>query len=197
MRHLIKIGIAAAAAIFAASTSASAAVVTTFCEDSGSPWAGGTHPGRCAPGDVSTGVFDITTFDAGSFGAVGEKLVFKGYGDNGDSDIWQFTATRAFNFSLDQFSWAGVGTNTGFLDAFLTDPNGVVTHLTSAVMGITTGLFLPGTYQVMVLGSLSNATDIYNYDLSVQAVPVPGAALLFLSALAGGAFAGRRRRTNA
>lgn len=193
MKHLIKIGLAAAAAMFAANAPASAALTTTsFCETVGSPLAGGTHPGRCAAGDISTGAFDITTYDAGSFG-LGERLVFKGYGDNGDLDVWQFTATTAFRFSLDSFVSSGVGTTGGFLNAFLTDPNGVVTHLTSAVMGMAFGIFAPGTYQVSVLGSV-NPTDLYNYDLSVQAIPVPGAALLFGTALLGGAFASRRRR---
>lgn len=193
MKHLLKVGLAAAIALFAANAPASAALVTTsFCETSGAPYAGGTHPGRCVAGDVSTGAFDINLYNAGSLDA-GEKFTFKGYGDNLDSDIWMFTATKAFTFTLDLFAYSGVGTNTGNLDAFLTAPDGSVTHLTSAVIGMVFGQYLPGLYTITVLGNVL-PTDIYNYDLSVQAVPVPGAALLFGSALLGGAFASRRRR---
>lgn len=193
MKHLLKIGLAAAAAMFMTNAPASAALTTTtFCEDVGSPLAGGAHPGRCSAGDISTGTFDITNYDAGSFG-LGEKLIFKGYGDNGDLDQWTFTANTAFRFTLESFVSSGVGTSGGILDAFLTDPNGVVTHLTSAIIGQSFGIFAAGTYIVSVLGSVA-PTDLYNYDLSVQAIPVPGAAVLFVSALFGGAFASRRRR---
>ncbi len=193
MKLFLKIGLAAAAAMFFASAPASAALVTTsFCETVGSPLAGGTHPGRCGAGDISTGAFDITTYNAGTLDA-GEKFTFKGYGDNLDSDVWLFAATKAFTFTLDSFVYSGVGTNGGFLNAFLTAPDGSITNLTSQVIGMVFGQYLPGLYTLTVLGNVL-PTDLYNYDLSIQAVPLPGAALLFVSALLGGAFASRRRK---
>lgn len=197
MKHLLKVGLAAAIALFAANAPASAALVTTsFCEAAGNPRvANGAHPGRCVAGDISTGTSDISLYNAGTLDA-GEKFTFKGYGDNLDSDIWLFTATKAFTFTLDSFGFSGVGSTGGFLNAFLTAPDGTVTNLTSQVVGVVFGQYLPGLYTITVLGNVL-PTDTYNYDLSIQAVPVPGAALLFGSALLGGAFASRRRRKTA
>lgn len=192
MKSIVKLAVAASAAIAITAASASAAIVGAYCEDKGSPLAGGAHPGRCALGDTSVGTFDITTFNAGTFGN-NEGLVFKGFGDNGDNDSWQFTATKAFNAFLDNFFYSGVGTNGGFLRATLTGPGGAVTNLNMATAGVFLGTFAPGTYTISILGSVL-PTDIYNYDLRVEAVPVPAAAILFGSALAGVAGLRRRRK---
>ncbi len=199
MLKSLKFGLAAAATAvsFAVlSAPASAAVLASYCEDKGSPLAGGAHPGRCAIGDTSVGTYDInTTFNAGAFGP-NQDLIFKGFGDNGDIDEWIFTATTPFKAYLDAFFYSGVGSNGGFLRAVLTGPNGATTNLSGATGNFFLGAFAAGTYSLKIVGSV-NPTDIYNYDLSVQAVPVPAAALLFGSALVGAGALKRRRKQKA
>ena len=95
MRKFILAAAAAATMTMSFGTSASAVSYTSYCEDTGASWAGGAHPGRCGAGDVSVGGYDVTNFNAGSFGSQ-QGLIFKGYGDNGDLDSWTFTAAKAF-----------------------------------------------------------------------------------------------------
>ena len=195
MKTLVKLGFAAAAVLFASAAPASAATLTSYCEDAGSPLAGGGYPGRCSMGDVSTGTFDIGTYDAGMFGN-NQGLIFKGFGDNGDADVWQFTATTAFRTYLDNFTATHFGVGGSFVHAFLTDPNGAVYDLLGATSNVFYGVFAAGTYSLQIVGAIS-PTALYQYDLRVQSVPVPAAAILFGSGLLGAAAAARRRRKTA
>lgn len=194
MKKLLAAAVLAVAGLTA--PSASAISYTTFCEDAGASWAGGAHPGRCGGGGTSVGTFDVGTFNAGSFGA-GQGLIFKGYGDDHDLDTWQFTATTAFSAYVNLFAFSGVGKNTGVIQAVLTDMFGNQTLLNSAQGQSLIGLAAGGTYTISILGgnyaNNGGGTNIYNYDLSVQAVPVPATALLLGTALAGFGFMRRRR----
>lgn len=187
-RNLALAAIAAVALLSAGS--ASAVTFTTFCESAGAPnIAGGAHPGRCSTGDIDAGN-NITSYNAGSFGP-GEGLIFKGYGDDRDLDTWVFTATTTFFGALDLFRYGNLGPNTGVLAARLTDYLGNVINLTSATAPLFLGFQAGGTYSLEVFGL---RTNIYEYDLRVQAVPVPAAFGLLAAALAGlGVLAARRR----
>lgn len=194
MKAYAKFGMAAVTAMLAASAApASAATYSTYCESAGNPTVFyGGHPGRCANGGTDVGNDVNPTYNAGSFG-FGQGLIFLGYGDNNDSDGWTFTATSAWKGFLDLFAWAGVGTNGGTISATLSDGTNTW-NLSSLVAGSAFGTYAAGTYTLTVLGAVL-PTDIYNYDLRVESVPVPAAAILFGTALAGAAAARRRRKT--
>lgn len=178
--------------------SASAITYTSFCETSGSSWASGAHPGRCSLGDTSTGTADITSFNAGSFGP-NQGMIFKGYGDDHDLDIWQFTATTSFGAYVDLFAYSGVGKNTGVVQAVLTDMLGNQSLLTSVAGPTLLNFATGGTYTIAILGgnyaANGTGTNLYDYDIRVAAVPVPAAALFLGTALVGLGFAGRRRKS--
>lgn len=193
MTRVLKLAAAAAAAAFTANAAPAYAAFayTTFCESAGNPAiAFGAHPGRCDLGDVDVGN-DVINFNAGSFG-LNQGLIFQGYGDNGDDDSWTFTATTMWRGFMDLFAFSGIGPNTGLLVATLTD--GVNSwDLGSLIAGQSFGTFAAGTYTLTVLAG--KATNVYNYDLRVQEIPLPAGALLFGTALAGAAGLRRRRKT--
>lgn len=195
MRKFILAAAAAATMTMSFGTSASAVSYTSYCEDTGASWAGGAHPGRCGAGDVSVGGYDVTNFNAGSFGSQ-QGLIFKGYGDNGDLDSWTFTAAKAFGAHLDLFQYSGVGRNTNNISAFLTDALGNVISLTSKVAPAYLGQIAAGTYTLSILGN-PKSTNMYDYNLRVQAVPLPAGALLLGTALVGMGALRRRKASKA
>lgn len=194
MKKLLASAAAVAALSFAGA--ANATVYTVFCES------GGTNTGyttqnvvsRCDAGETDVGA-DIGSYNAGSI-STAQGLIFQGSGDNYDVDTWSFTTTHGANVFLDLFSFNGAGKNTGVLQATVSGLNGIIAVLTAGVAtpALLTSL-AAGTYSVTVTGAGALPTNIYNYDLRVQEVPLPAGALLFGTGLA--AFAARRKKRTA
>lgn len=183
-----------------------AALVATLAPISAS--AATTTFSEVVRGDVTTDVTfgelsnsfagpNLNLFSGGSFGA-GDSVSVFGQVANRGNDAFRFTFDTDFNVSLDALAGARRGlTTTRLILRNLTTPEtqrvtvsggGAVT-LTGQIFGGITA----GTYGLRIDGGGPSATRA-RYDITISAVPLPGALALMLAGVAAfGAVAGWRK----
>ncbi|GJL94698.1 MAG: hypothetical protein DHS20C05_11030 [Hyphococcus sp.] len=126
----------------------------------------------------------------------------------GAVDTYSFTATSDF---IIEFIFDGYSTAGGFVSAsgFVNDgTSGSTTEFSLTGTNVTTGAIpfslstdITGGFALLFAGtagdyvlSLNGMSAAALYDLSIQAVPIPGALPLLLSGIAGLGFASRRKK---
>ena len=162
-----------------------ASAVTVWTEGKRTTTASGI-PGQAAMNQNK----DVAVFDAGSIS--GGSMIFVGRALGTGFDAWIFDAAKMFTVDV---NWFAPSTRKGGPDIGatlnLTRLSPISSIVSSAAMPTaSTGQFSAGRYELRIT---SNRPDAFDYDVSVNIVPLPLGAGLLLAGFGAIGLVGHRR----